>query len=59
MAPELILLISTAVKTTIQEILFWSQGKTREEIIARKEQEEQKTQDLMARLDAVNGDPYP
>jgi len=46
------MLIAAAVKSTVTEILFWSKDRTLEEIQDRAAKEEQRTDDLMARMNA-------
>ena len=41
------LLMMTVAKAAMKEALFWSQGKTHDEIVQRKESEEEKTSILM------------
>lgn len=57
MTPEMILTLSAVVKSAIQEFLFWSQGKTREQIIERQKQEEAKTDSLIQRMQNPGSSP--
>lgn len=50
MNDAIILLILAAVKSAVNEVLFWSQDKTTEEIEARVREEEQRTGSLMGRM---------
>ena len=55
MDPAVFALVSALIKSAIAEAEYWSQGRTREEILKRAEEEEAKTQNLFDRVDNPDG----